>query len=117
MKLKIRTKILLGFLVLTLIILVVGLMSIRNMKEQSADFDRVANTDVPILIKIEEIRAKFITKILEAKGYLILGNSEQMVSLEAANRNFEQACQEIEPFIKERELDVYGNLILGHTAH
>lgn len=101
MKLRVRTKILLGFFVLCLVLLVVGLVSIRNMKEQSADFDRVVKIDMPNILKAEEGRANFIRKMREARGYIIFRTTEQKVAFEAANEQFQKSLQEIETIAKE----------------
>ena len=101
MKIKIRTKILLAFLILCLVLLGVGLLVLANMKQQRTKFEEVVTDDVPSLIQVEEIRTKFTTKMLEARGYLISRNSAQKASYDAACKDFEQTFQAIEPLAKE----------------
>ena len=101
MRLRIRTKILFGFIVLCLILLAVGLISIGNMRKQRDDFDRVITTDVPSLQKINETRAKFLNKMLQSRGFIIFNTSEHMALFEKASSDLDLVFQDLKPIAEE----------------
>jgi CheY-like chemotaxis protein/signal transduction histidine kinase/CHASE3 domain sensor protein len=121
MKFTLGRKILAGFIICTLILIVVAVISFRN-SEKFIDSNKWVNHTNEVLYELDQIMVGSINAETGARGYLITGNDSFLQPFIDSKSRLSESIDRVRELtkdnpIQQKNIDLIGKLIDTHTKH
>jgi len=121
MKFTLGRKILTGFIICTLILIVVAVISFRN-SEKFIDSNKWVNHTNEVLHELDQIMVGSVNAETGARGYLITGNDSFLEPFIDSKLRLSESIDRVRELtkdnpIQQKNIDVIGKLIDTHTKH
>jgi methyl-accepting chemotaxis protein len=99
MRMKIRSKFIISFTVIIVLMLFVALIGITGIKKVKSNYDEVVNTNLPVGSYVWELRASNIEQTADLRGYLLYGDEKYPTAFNELNTKIEEIFKSIEPLL------------------
>lgn len=105
--LKVKTKIVSGYLVVSLLILIVATVSLYGLNQIRADYQDIIDNSDSMVITLRELQYYLTGQANDERGFLLTGNAEFRTEIQEKSKHVKHKINTLKPLIsqpKEKEL-------------